>query len=136
MELKYRRMDTYMPLYGPLDAKLNEGADKGSVSYILFGGNSYFGDNSKSKAMSYAGAALGIGIVDMKDGGSATKFACDAKLGVQLKTASSVSFKFHAYIQNVIAAIGSDFYYTAGVVLLVCRIMQAFSNRFRRCSKH
>jgi hypothetical protein len=50
----------------------------------------------------------------MKDGGSATKFAWDAKLGVQSKTASSVSFKFHAYIQNVIAAIGSDFYYTAG----------------------
>jgi hypothetical protein len=85
LELKYLRMDTYMPLYGPLDAKLNEGADKGSVSYILFGGNSYFGDNSKSKAMSYTGAALGIGIVDMKDGGSATKFACDAKLGGTIK---------------------------------------------------
>jgi len=119
LELKYLRMDTDLPLYGPLDTKLNEGAEKGSVSYLLIGGNNYFG-NSTSKAIPYAGFDIGIGFVDMKDGGNGSGFAWDAKLGVQIKTPSSVSFKLQAYIQSISGAVGTDFYvYPGGAVIAV-----------------
>jgi len=113
LELKYLRMDTDFPLYGPAGALLNPGKEKGSVNYILIGGNNYFG-SSPSKAMPYGGIGLGIGIVDSKEGGSATKFAWDARLGVKINTSSSISFKLQAYIQSIIAAIGSDYYIYPG----------------------
>lgn len=114
VELKYLRMDTHLPLYGPANTQLNEGTDKGSVNYILIGGNKYFGDNKNGKVAPYAGADLGIGIVDVKDGGSTTKFAWDAKIGVKLRTSSAVSLKIQAYFQNIIGAVGSNMYITGG----------------------
>lgn len=113
IELKYLRMDTEYPLYGPAGAKLNEGKEKGSVSYIMIGGNNYFG-TSQSKMLPYAGLDLGVGIVDIKAGGSSTKFAWGAKLGVKTNTASAVSLKLQAYIQNITSAVGNDFYYYPG----------------------
>ncbi|HEX6192246.1 MAG TPA: hypothetical protein VFZ42_07775 [Chitinophagaceae bacterium] len=118
LELKYLRMDTRMPLYGPAGSKLNDDAEDGSISYILVGGNNYFGKSSTAKAMAFAGGDLGVGIVNMDKGGSATKFAWDAKVGVRINTSSAISLKFHAYVQSIIAAVGSDFYYTwTGVVI-------------------
>ncbi len=113
LELKYLRMDTYLPLYGAGGIQLNKGADKGSVNYILIGGNNYFG-SSQSKAMPYGGADLGVGIVSLKDGGSATKFGWDAKLGVKINTSSAVSIKLQAYIQSIISGVSTGFYYYPG----------------------
>ena len=117
-EVKYLRMDTHFPVYLNGGTKLNEGADQGSISYLLFGGNNYFGGHPDSKAVPYAGADLGIGFVDMKDGGSSTKFGWDVKLGVKLKTSSVIALKLQAYVQSVIAAVGSDIYVTGGGALV------------------
>jgi len=117
-ELRYLRMSTDFPLYGVAGVQLNKGKEKGSANYILIGGNNYFGGNSKSKAMPYLGAGIGLGIVDSKNGGSATKFAWDTKLGVKIKTSSAVSINLHAYVQSIISAVGTDYYVTGGGLLI------------------
>jgi len=110
IELRYLRMDTHFPLYGPTNTHLNSGNDKGSINYILIGGNNYFG-TGESKAMPYFGAGVGVGILSIKDGNSSTKFSWDAKLGVKIKTASAVSINLQAYVNYIISAVGNDFYY-------------------------
>ena len=113
IELKYLRMDTEYPLYAPAGTKLNEGKEDGSVSYIMIGANNYMG-NSQSKALPYAGVDLGVGIVDLKDGGSSTKFAWGVKLGVKMNTSSVVSLKLQTHFQHIVSAVGNDFYYYPG----------------------
>ena len=115
IELKYLRHDSRFPLYGGLTgSQLNSGKDKGTVNYILIGGNNYFGGTSQSKVLPYAGLGVGVGIVDPKDGESAAKFAWDTRLGLQLRTSSKVSFKLQATLQSIISGVGSDFYVTGG----------------------
>ena len=113
-ELRWLGMGTEFPFHGPSGTQLNIGKDKGSINYILIGGNSYFGNDPKAKALPYLGAGLGVGILALKDGNSETHFAWDAKLGVKIKTASAVSVNLHAYVQSIIAAVGYDYYYYPG----------------------
>jgi hypothetical protein len=113
-ELRWLGMGTEFPFHGPSGTQLNVGKDKGSINYILLGGNSYFGNDPKAKALPYFGAGLGVGILALKDGNSETHFAWDAKLGVKIKTASAVSINLHAYVQSIIAAVGYDYYYYPG----------------------
>ena len=113
-ELRWLGMGTEFPFHGPSGTQLNVGKDKGSINYILLGGNSYFGSDPKAKALPYFGAGLGVGILALKDGNSETHFAWDAKLGVKIKTASAVSVNLHAYVQSIIAAVGYDYYYYPG----------------------
>jgi hypothetical protein len=106
--LKYHRMDTYFPLYRANGEQINSDADsKGSVNYILLGGNNYFGSDPDAKARPYGGLGLGIGVIGVNDN-TATKFAWDARLGVKIKTASVVSLKLEAYMQSIISTFGSD----------------------------
>jgi hypothetical protein len=118
VEIKYVRMDTHFPLYANGGTKLNEGSDDGAVSYLLIGGNNYFG-SSDSKVSPYFGGGLGVGFVSLKDGGDATEFAYEFKLGMRVNTASAVSYKFQAYFQSILASVGSDFYYSGGGVIAV-----------------
>ncbi|NTW23738.1 MAG: hypothetical protein HGA37_03475 [Lentimicrobium sp.] len=106
--LKYHRMDTDFPLYLQNGEQLNSDRDsKGSVNYILIGGNNYFGDDLDAKALPYGGLGLGVGIVGVNEN-TATKFAWDARLGVKIKTSSVVSLKVEAYMQSIISTFGSD----------------------------
>jgi opacity protein-like surface antigen len=113
IEIKYLRMDTKFPLYGPTGTKLNAGFDDGSIQFIMLGGNNYISTGSNSKSTPFFGLSVGVGIVGVEDE-SATKFAWDAKAGIKINTSSSVSFKLHAYIQSVISSFGSDFWVTGG----------------------
>lgn len=114
-ELRWLGMGTSFPLYGRATGNhLNNGKDDATVNYILIGGNSYFGSDPKARALPYLGAGLGVGILAMKEGGSSTDFAWDAKLGVKIRTQSTVSFNIHAYVQSVISAVGYDYYYYPG----------------------
>ena len=119
VEIKYVRMDTHFPLYANGGTKLNEGRDDGAISYLMIGGNNYFGGSSESKVSPYAGAGLGVGFISIKDGGDATEFAFEFKLGMRVNTTSAVSYKFQAYFQSMLAAVGSDFYYGGGGVIAV-----------------
>jgi opacity protein-like surface antigen len=119
IELKYLRMDTKFPLYGPGGTKLNAGFDDGSIQFIMLGGNSYISKGSNAKSTPFFGASLGVGIVGGENE-SGTKFAWDAKAGIKINTSSSVSFKLHAYIQSVISAFGSDYWATGtGTIVAV-----------------
>jgi hypothetical protein len=105
--LKYHRMDTYFPLYTQAGVRINTDNDyKGSVNYILIGGNSYFGDMD-AMAQPYGGIGLGVGVIGVNDN-TATKFAWDARLGVKIKTASVAAIKLEAYMQSIISTFGSD----------------------------
>jgi opacity protein-like surface antigen len=113
-ELRWLGMGTEFPLHGPSGNQLNSGKDKGSINYFLIGGNSYFGSDPKAKAVPYLGAGLGVAVLAIKDGNNSTDFAWDAKLGVKIRTASTVSINLHAYVQSVISAVGYDYYYYPG----------------------
>jgi hypothetical protein len=114
-ELKYMRMDTRFPLFGPQGNQLNPGKEDGSLQYILLGGNQYF-PQTGSAIIPFIGGALGVGIVD-GEANNATKFAWDAKAGIKVQTKSVVSFKVHAYIQSIISTFGSDYWATGvGIV--------------------
>ena len=106
--LKYHRMDTYFPLYMQNGTRINPDNEyKGSVNYILLGGNTYFGDGLDAKMSPYGGLGLGVGILSTNSN-NATKFAWDARLGVKIKTSSVVSLKLEAYMQSIISTFGSD----------------------------
>jgi hypothetical protein len=108
IELKYHRMDTYFPLYTQAGVRINTDNDyKGSVNYVLLGGNTYFGDGLDAQVQPYGGLGLGVGILSVNSN-NATKFAWDAKLGVKIKTSSVVSLKLEAYMQSIISTFGTD----------------------------
>jgi hypothetical protein len=113
--LKYHRMDTYFPLYTQAGVRINPDNDyKGSVNYILVGGNTYFGDMD-AKAQPYGGLGLGVGVIGINES-TVTKFAWDARLGVKIKTASVAAIKLEAYMQSIISTFGSDVWISAGGV--------------------
>jgi hypothetical protein len=115
IEVKYLRMDTHMPFYvGNSSEQYNSGKDKGSVNYILLGGNNYFG-NPDSKARPYGGLGLGVGVIGV-DGNTVSKFAWDAKLGVKIQASPVVSLKLQAYMQSIISTFGSDVWISSGGV--------------------
>ncbi len=113
IEIKYLRMDTEFPLYGPGGAQLNTKTD-GALNFVLLGGNNYFARTTDQKAIPFAGVDLGIGWADGPEESSGVKFAWDAKIGVKLMTQSAVSFKLHAYVQSMISAFGTDYWYYPG----------------------
>jgi opacity protein-like surface antigen len=110
VELKYNRLDTKLPLYGPLGAQLNAGDDKGAVNYILLDYTRYF--DVGSQVLPYFGAGAGIAILETPQSGNETYFAWEAKLGVKIKTASPLSINLNAYLQSMAAALGSSYYWT------------------------
>jgi hypothetical protein len=113
IEIKYLRMDTRFPLYGPGGSQLNTKTD-GALNFLLLGGNNYFARTTDQKAIPYAGVDLGIGWADGREESSGVKFAWDAKIGVKLMTSSAVSFKLQAYVQSMISAFGTDYWYYPG----------------------
>jgi opacity protein-like surface antigen len=122
VELKYLRQNTSFPVYTPNNGThLNEGTDKGSVNYILIGGTGYMQSGSPSKILPFGGIGLGVGILDGTESDkSATKFAWDAKLGIQIKTAGKISLKLQATLQSIMSTFGSDFYLSSvGTVIAV-----------------
>ncbi len=112
IELKYLRMDTKFPLFSPNGEQVNKGNDNGALNYIMVGGNNYFGGNGKITP--FAGADLGIGWAQGNTNGTSGKFVWDAKLGVHIATESVVSFKVQAYVQSMLSAFGTDFWYYPG----------------------
>ncbi len=93
VELKYMRMDTRFPLFGPQGNQLNSGNDDGSLQYILLGGNQYFPQTGSAIAP-FIGGSLGIGIVD-GEANNATKFAWGMpRRGSKYKQSRSFLLKF------------------------------------------
>jgi opacity protein-like surface antigen len=110
IELKYNRLDTKMPLYGPLGTQLNAGDDKGAINYILADYAHYF--DTGTNLLPYLGAGAGVAILETPQSGNGTYFAWEIKGGVKIKTASSVSINLNAYLQSVTAAVGDSYYWT------------------------
>jgi len=110
VELKYNRLDTKLPLYGPMRNQLNAGDDKGAVNYILLDYTHYF--DVGSSVQPYLGAGAGIAILETPQSGNETYFAWEAKLGLKIKTSSPLSINLNAYLQSMAAAVGSSYYWT------------------------
>ena len=112
LELKYLRMDTKTPLYRFTGEQVNKGNDDAAFNYIMLAGNNYFGGNGKITP--FAGIGLGVGWAEGNTNSTSAKFVWDAKLGVHIATESAVSFKVQAYVQSMISAFGTDFWYYPG----------------------
>lgn len=114
VELNYLRQDTHAPLYNYATGnQYNKDADKVSVNYITLGFANYF--VTPSNIAPYAGLGLGVGWISSKDGGgSVTKFAYNAKLGIKIKTSSAVAFKLQAQLQSIVQGTGSTLYIGTG----------------------
>lgn len=111
IELKYNRLDTKLPLYGPAGSQLNADDDKGAINYILADYNYYFQTGSK-KILPFLGAGAGLAILQTPQSGNGTYFAWEIKTGVKIKTSSPLSINLHAYLQSMSAAVGNDYYWT------------------------
>lgn len=111
IELKYLRLDTSIPFYGPLGNQLNSGDDKGAMNFILLGGTHYF-ETSSANLLPYLGGGLGVGIIETPQSGNDTNFAWEIRGGVKIKTASTVSVNLQAYLQSMSAAVGNSYYWT------------------------
>jgi len=111
VELKYNRLDTKLPLYGPLGNQINAGDDKGAINYILVDYTHYFNAGS-DKLLPYLGAGAGVAILETPQSGSGTYFAWEAKLGVKITTSSPISINLNAYLQSMSAAVGNSYYWT------------------------
>ena len=113
LELKYLRMDTKTPLFRNINGEqVNKGNDDAAFNYIMLAGNNYFGGNGKITP--FAGIGLGVGWAEGNTNSTSAKFVWDAKLGVHIATESAVSFKVQAYVQSMISAFGTDFWYYPG----------------------
>jgi opacity protein-like surface antigen len=116
IELKYNRLDTKLPLYGPMGTQINAGDDKGAINYILADYTHYF-ETGSAKMLPYLGAGAGIAILETPQSGSGTYFAWELKAGVKIKTNSPLSININAYMQSMAAAVGNSYYWTyIGVV--------------------
>ncbi|MGO4770527.1 hypothetical protein ACEN2I_02605 [Flavobacterium sp. W22_SRS_FK3] len=116
VEFKYQRLDTKLPLYGPMGNQINKADDKGAINYILVDSNHYFGSSSQ-KALPYLGGGLGVAILETPQSGNGTYFAWEIKGGIKIKTSSPLSVNLHAYLQSMTAAVGNSYYWTyIGVV--------------------
>lgn len=116
IELKYNRLDTRLPLYGPLGNQVNARDDKGAVNYILTDYTRYFETGSK-KILPYLGTGVGVAILETPQSGSGTYFAWEIKTGVKIKTNSPLSINLNAYLQSMTAAVGNSYYWSyIGVV--------------------
>jgi len=116
IELKYNRLDTKLPLYGPAGVQVNAGDDKGAINYVFLNYTYYFGSNTQ-KALPFLGAGAGVSILETPQSGNGTYFAWEVRAGVKIKTDSPLSINLHAYLQSMSAAVGNDYYWTyIGVV--------------------
>lgn len=113
LEIKYTRMGTDVPLYLNNGTQINKGSESGTIQFITFGGNYYFAKSLDAKMIPFIGGALGVGITS-NDNNTETKFGWDAQLGVKLRTKGAAAFKIRAYIQNITAAYGYDYWWYPG----------------------
>lgn len=111
VELKYNRLDTKLPLYGPFGTQLNAGDDKGAINYVLLDFTHYF-TTGADKVLPYLGAGAGVAILETPQSGNGTYFAWEAKLGIKITTSSPLSINLNAYLQSMSAAVGNSYYWT------------------------
>jgi hypothetical protein len=123
-ELKYLRLGTQFPLYNTSGIKLNSSNDKGSLNYILFGGNNYFGKKPDTKIRPFAGMSAGISILSALK--TRIRFAWDAKVGIRIIAAPKVSVKCQAFAQSIISTFGSDYWTYPGGTFLTPKLTASF----------
>lgn len=113
IELRYRRMATNTPLYGPAGNQLNKDNDESSAQFILLGGNRYFSSGIGDRTMPFIGGGLGVAIFNGPEN-SRTSFAWDFQAGIKVRTQKALAFKLHAYVQSAISQFGNDYWYYPG----------------------
>jgi len=109
IELLYQRQGTHTPMYyyNSPNTQINENGDQTAISYFMLNAVNYF---LRSDIQPYAGAGMGVALIDNNAYGSATKFSWDVKLGVRLKASPKISFKLQAQLYSIVQAEGGDFY--------------------------
>jgi hypothetical protein len=115
--LKYLRQDTHAPMNYYDNGAKSKVFDL-SVNYILLGGNNYFKAGS-GKVEPFAGAGLGIAIIDIKNptgnnASSSTKFAWNLKLGTNIWVTERMGLKLQVDLLSAVQSAGGGLYFGTG----------------------
>jgi len=117
IEIKYLRRDCTAPMIYYNNGEQSKTLDL-ALNYILLGGNNYF--QTGGKVEPYAGMAIGVGIVTLKnpepdsDLNNITKFAWDLKIGTNIWASEKVGIKLQANLQSMVQSVGGGFYFGTG----------------------
>jgi hypothetical protein len=115
IEIKYLRRDCSAPMTYYMDGVKNKTFDL-AMNYVLIGGSNYF--QTGGKVEPYAGAAIGLGIVTLKNSTQSdntyTKFAWDIKLGTNIWASERVAIKLQADLQSMVQSVGGGVYFGTG----------------------
>ncbi len=109
IELLFQQQLTHAPLYyfAFPNVQINPGTDQSTVSYLMLNGVNHFMEGS---VQPYAGLGLGAAFINNKSYSSETRFAWDAKLGVNFKISPVVGIKVQAQLFSIVQASGGAFY--------------------------
>jgi opacity protein-like surface antigen len=114
VELKYLRQNTTAPMLSSNMNSFNLG-----MNYLLFGINKYFKTANK-KIEPYAGAALGLDLMDIKNSyysyqSNATKFVWNVKAGTNYWLTKRIGIKLEANLISAVQAASNDFLFGSNV---------------------
>lgn len=117
VELKYLRRDAIAPMEYYKDGSVRNKDFEIAMNYILIGGSNYF--KTGGKVEPYAGAALGMNIITLKNAdpgtdNTSTKFAWGIKLGTNIWATEKVGLKLQADLLSVVQSAGGSFYFGTG----------------------
>ncbi len=117
VELKYLRRDAIAPMEYYKDGSVKFKDFELAMNYILLGGSNYF--KTGGKVEPYAGAALGMNILTIKNAepgtdNTSTKFAWGLKLGTNIWASDKVGIKLQADLLSVVQSAGGSFYFGTG----------------------
>lgn len=118
IELSYYRQDTEAPMNYYDNGVKSATFDLGG-SWILLGGNRYFKLDATPVVQPYAGAMLGIALVDVENprtnySDNATKFAWGIKGGSNFQVSPRIALKVQAILLSAAQAAGGALFFGTG----------------------
>ncbi|HXB30021.1 MAG TPA: P44/Msp2 family outer membrane protein [Puia sp.] len=109
IELLYQQQPTHVPVYylALPNTQVNAGKDKTVMSYLMLNAMHHF---MMGPVEPYGGIGIGAGFINNKSYSNETRFAWDAKLGLNFKVSPAVGIKVQAQLFSIIQAAGGSFY--------------------------
>ncbi len=109
IELLYQQQLTHVPVYYLTlpNSQVNSGNDKTVMSYLVLNAMHHF---MMGPVEPYVGIGIGAGFINNKSYSNETRFAWDAKLGLEFKVSPVVGIKVQAQLFSIVQAAGGSFY--------------------------
>jgi opacity protein-like surface antigen len=118
IEFKYLRQDCVAPMEYYDNGVKNKNFNLG-INYLLLGGTNYFRGTGE-KVEPFAGAGLGMAIINVKNTESNSsdttkdKFAWNIKLGTNVWINERIGLKLQTQLLSAVQSVGGSFYFGTG----------------------